>query len=102
MRDGSKTTVVVAPVTHSPPPDARSAVEIPAATKARLGLDHARSWIVTNDLNYFIWPGPDIQPITAGRGIAYGHLPSALTKSLLESVREQMRIGKDRLVNRDG
>ena len=33
-------------------------MEIPLATKARLGLDDARSWIVLNEANRFIWPGP--------------------------------------------
>jgi hypothetical protein len=96
-----QTVAVVAPVTHSPSLVADGAIELPAATKARLGLDHARSWIVTNDLNYFIWPGPDIRPIDAVRGIAYGYLPAALTKRLVETVREQIRTGKEKLVKRE-
>lgn len=52
------TLVYVAPITHSPPSKA-SAIEIPAAVKRRLGLDAARSWIITDELNRFIWPGRD-------------------------------------------
>jgi hypothetical protein len=100
-RDGEKTTVVVAPITHTPPSDSKNAIEVPAATKERLGLDHARSWIVTNDLNIFVWPGPDIRFIDSVRGIAFGHLPSGLTKALITSVRDQIRLGKQALVNRD-
>jgi hypothetical protein len=96
-----QTVAVVAPITHSPSLSADGAIELPASTKARLGLDHARSWIVTNDLNYFTWPGPDIRPIDSVRGIAYGYLPAALTKGLVESVREQIRTGKEKLVKRD-
>jgi hypothetical protein len=96
-----KTVAVVAPVTHSPSLAADGAIELPASTKARLGLDHARSWIITNDLNYFTWPGPDIRPIDSMRGIAYGYLPAALTKRLVESVREQIRTGKEKLVKRE-
>jgi mRNA-degrading endonuclease toxin of MazEF toxin-antitoxin module len=43
--------VVVLPVTHTPPRDATLAVEIPAATKRRLGLDDDRSWVVTTEAN---------------------------------------------------
>ena len=42
-REGGGTTVVVAPITHSPPRDAHSGVEIPAAAKPRRGLDEAAS-----------------------------------------------------------
>ena len=45
------------PVTHSPPADPATAIEIPAVTKARLGLDAQRSWIVCNEANVFAWPG---------------------------------------------
>jgi hypothetical protein len=37
--------VLVLPITHSPPPDPADAIEIPAETKKRLGLDTDRSWI---------------------------------------------------------
>jgi hypothetical protein len=40
--DGDK-EVLVLPVTHSPPENAADAIEIPAATKCRLGLDGERS-----------------------------------------------------------
>jgi hypothetical protein len=100
IRASGKTTVVVAPITHSPPSDNKSVIEIPTATKLRLGLDDARSWIVTNDLNVFVWPGADVRPIDSSRGIAYGYLPSGLTKSLLLAVRSQMRLGKDLPVKR--
>ena len=59
--------VQVLPVTHSPPDDPRDALEIPQPVKARLGLDHERSWIVLTELNEFIWPGPDLH-FLPGRG----------------------------------
>ena len=55
--------VTVLPVTHTPPANARLAVEIPAATKRRLGLDDARSWVVLTEANRFVWPGPDLRPL---------------------------------------
>jgi hypothetical protein len=56
------------------------AVEIPAATKARLGLDDARSWIILDEANRFEWPGPDLRavPGKAEATVAYGLLPAAL------------------------
>jgi hypothetical protein len=77
--DGEQRIQVV-PVTHSPPADPSTAVEIPAAVKARLRLDSARSWVVVTELNEFIWPGPDLRPLISGdlASAAYGFLPPAL------------------------
>jgi hypothetical protein len=38
--------VTVLPISHTPPADPELAVELPAATKRRLGLDDERSWVV--------------------------------------------------------
>lgn len=78
-KDGRQ-IVTVLPVTHTPPLDERLAVEIPAGTKARLGLDEARSWIVLDEANRFQWPGPDLRPVPgdAEANVAYGLLPGAL------------------------
>ena len=72
--------VTVLPVTHTPPEDERLAVEIPAGTKTRLGLDDARSWIVLSEANRFQWPGPDLRPVPGDpdANIAYGLLPAGL------------------------
>lgn len=72
--------VLVLPVTHSPPAEPDLAVEIPAETKRRLGLDDQRSWIVVTDANRFVWPGPDLRPIARGdaSAVAYGLLPRGL------------------------
>ncbi|WP_245162542.1 type II toxin-antitoxin system PemK/MazF family toxin [Brevundimonas sp. AJA228-03] len=93
-RDG-QTIVTVAPVTHAPPRYPDSAVEIPAATKARLGLDGDRSWIVAADLNRFVWPGVDLRPIRRGSGTyAYGLLPDALYRRLKDRVLRLARSGR--------
>ena len=72
--------VTVLPVTHSQPQNPDQAVEIPSATKRRLGLDDQRSWIVLTESNRFIWPGPDLRPLKSGdaRSVAFGLLPAAL------------------------
>ena len=102
-RDGDEATVLVAPITHTPPLDPASVIEIPTRAKARLGLDHARSWIVTNEVNVFTWPGPDLRPIDPGnpaKGFAYGYLPRRLAQAMIDSVREQIRARRAALVKR--
>lgn len=76
----SRRRVRVLPVTHVPPPDPTVAIELPAITKERLGLDSERSWIVVSELNEFVWPGPDLRPRVNGdlSTIAYGSLPPGL------------------------
>jgi len=84
--DGGDTVVAVVPVTHSPPRRPEEAVEIPPAVKRRLGLDEARSWIVVSEINRFVWPGPDLRPVSfaePGR-FEYGFLPPGLFRQVLE------------------
>ncbi len=72
--------VIVLPITHAPPRSLEDAVEIPAPTKRRLGLDDERSWIVLKEGNAFVWPGPDLRAVP-GRGaesVALGFLPAKL------------------------
>jgi len=78
--DNGDDIVTVLPVTHTPPAIPMLAVEIPYATKKRLGLDDARSWIVIGEMNRFVWPGPDLRPAQPGNpaSVAYGLLPRAL------------------------
>lgn len=72
-----RVVATVVPVTHTPPRDPGDAVEIPAAIKTLLGLDEAPSWIVVTETNDFLWPGPDLRPISRNKPDAfdYGMLP---------------------------
>lgn len=76
----------ICPVTHAPPELPEKAMEISAATKKRLGLDDERSWIITTEINRFIWPGPDLRPVPGG-GYSYGLLPGAMTRDLVAHVK---------------
>jgi hypothetical protein len=89
--DSGERVVTVLPVTHAPPSDPNLAVEIPAATKRRLGLDDARSWVVLSEANRFVWPGPDLRPARRGdaASVAYGQLPYAL----FETIRQKFIAG---------
>jgi hypothetical protein len=72
--------VLVLPITHRPPEDARFAIEIPAIVKRRLRLDGAQSWVVISEWNDFVWPGPDLRrlPDVDESTVAYGMLPPKL------------------------
>lgn len=101
-REGDRIIVVVAPITHTPPKTASSTLELPQLTKRRLGLDDQRSWLVTNDLNVFEWPGPDLRPARPDGNFAYGFLPFGLTEKLIEAVKAEVRKGREALVTRSG
>ena len=74
--DGTQ-SVRVLPVTHTPPSEPETAVELPPDVKSRLGLDEERSWVVLTESNRFAWPGPDTRPIDRPGGY-YGPLPISL------------------------
>lgn len=92
--EGQDTIVTVAAITHTPPENPAMAVEIPPAVKKYLALDSERSWIVCNEVNRFVWPGPDLRRIPGKRQkpYIYGVLPPGLfnqvTKTILQSLRK--------------
>lgn len=61
------TRVAMLPITHTPPAPERSAVEVPRAVKAQLGLSDARSWVMCDEFNEFTWPGFDAGKTPAGK-----------------------------------
>lgn len=87
--EDDETVVSVVPITHSAPANPEDALEIPLLTKQRLGLDSERSWVVVNEINRFIWPGPDLRPVSrsAPDRFAYGVLPP----SFFRQVRDRLR-----------
>ena len=95
MTKPGRTVVTVAPITHAPPARPELAIEIPAATKRRLGLDDDRSWIVASDLNQFVWPGADLRPVVRGaRRFDYGLLPGPLFRQVRDRVLALARTGQ--------
>lgn len=84
------TVAYILPITHTPPLEGEDGIEIPPATKRRLGLDAERSWIITTELNRFSWPGPDIRPTASGEYL-YGYLPEKLMRLVLDQVRKHAR-----------
>ncbi len=99
--ENDQTVVTVAPVTHTPPAHPESAIEIPAQTKKRLGLDTQRSWIIAADLNRFVWPGVDLRTVKRGSAnYAYGELPEALYRQLRDRVVALARAGRAAVTRR--
>lgn len=93
--------VYVVPVTHRQPQDAH-AVAIPASVKRRLGLDDAPSWIVTSELNRFVWPGYDLRPIARDRldTFAWGFLPTEIFDLVKRGIAANRAAGRLKSVRR--
>jgi hypothetical protein len=93
--------VTVVPVTHTPPTRNEEAVEIPAATKRRLGLDDARSWVVVSETNRFVWPGPDLRPLhPSSDQVAYGYLPPRFFREVRDQLVSLYRAKRHRSTRR--
>jgi hypothetical protein len=49
-------------ISHSPPRPDERALPVPLQLKLRLGLDRQPAWIYLDQINIFVWPGPDLRP----------------------------------------
>jgi hypothetical protein len=75
--EGDKQIVTVAPVTHTPSNTGRALAMSPKL-KRHLKLDEDDSWIALDEFNRFVWPGPDLRPISRRHpGVfSFGVLPT--------------------------
>ncbi len=98
LREGKAPVVRVLPITHTKPFDLKAALEIPSATKRRLGFDSERSWVVLDEANDFIWPGPDLRPAINGdpASAIYGVLPPGFMRVL----RQRLLLRRGELLKR--
>jgi hypothetical protein len=95
------TRVMVLPITHSPPDPSDSEIEIPPATRKRLGLDEAPCWVMISELNRFIWPGPDLRPIPGSTDrFAYGLLPPRFFRAVRDSLIRRLKQGQVKATSR--
>jgi hypothetical protein len=90
-KEGEETVVTVVPVTHTPPANSATTVEIPQSVKRYLKLDSERSWIVCTEVNRFVWQGPDLRRIPGSKHVySHGVLPpqlfSQVKQTLLQSL----------------
>lgn len=96
------TVVYVVPITHIDPQDA-TAILLTPKLKRHLGLDAAPSWIVTNELNRFVWPGYDLRPIARSQPdtFSWGYLPVEIFARLKRAIAENAALERIRIVRRD-
>lgn len=99
---GGGTIIAVVPVTHRAPVRPEEAVELPPMVKRRLGLDEARSWIIVSEINRFVWPGPDLRPISLRDPdrFDYGFLPPGLFRTVIERLEATVAARRLRAVPR--
>jgi len=94
--------VTVAAITHSPPARPQHAIELPMDVKRRLRLDAQPSWVVCSELNRFVWPGPDLRPISRQRPgeFVHGVLPAPFMQQVFERLAALRAERKPRIVVR--
>jgi uncharacterized protein YifN (PemK superfamily) len=82
------TSVLVVPITHTKPAAERHPVALPRRVLRHLGLDDKPSWVITDELNQFIWPGYDLRPVSrqAPERFHYGFLPTDLFHAVKTAV----------------
>ena len=104
LHDEGEPEVVVLLITHNAPQRAEDAIEIPPATKQRLGLDSERSWIVITEANEFVWPGPDLRPVPGrdGSTIVHGALPPKFFVHVRDRFLQRIAQDKAQPVKRTG
>lgn len=102
--EDGQTIVTVVPVTHTAPNIPEEAVEIPATTKKRLGLDADPSWAIVSEVNRFAWPGPDLRPISRAEPdrFDYGLLPPMLFRQIRDKLIARAEAQRLRAVQRTG
>ncbi|HEX4080571.1 MAG TPA: hypothetical protein VHX61_17045 [Rhizomicrobium sp.] len=98
--DGA-TIVTVLPITHAPPSDPGTAIEIPLPVKHHLGLDGQRSWIVVSEGNEFLWPGFDLRKRPRTDRYDYGFLPPRFFDQIVRAFVAWHRRGKRRITSRN-
>lgn len=86
--EGDDIVVTVAPIRHRPPDDPATAIALSAKVKRHLGLDDDPSWIMADEVNRFIWPGPDLRPVSRAQPARfhYGFLPEDVFNALRRKI----------------
>ncbi|HSU04827.1 MAG TPA: hypothetical protein VLI93_04580 [Acetobacteraceae bacterium] len=94
--------VTVAAITHNRPADPLDGIELPLKLKRDLGLDEAPSWLICSELNRFVWPGPDLRPVSRRKPgqFAYGVLPNAFMLRVFDLLTELRAMRRPRIIVR--
>lgn len=97
---GPQPFAYVLAISHRPPSSGDRALEVPRKLKRHLGLDEEPSWIYTDELNVFAWPGPDLRPAHqlssrphARDSCVIGALPTDWFRTVIRHLEESRRLG---------
>lgn len=95
---------VVLPITHREPEGDAFGYELPENTRRRLGLDSERSWVILNEINHFVWPGPNLRPVPGAEPetVVYGQLSKRTLEDILTRFQTLLRARRVRSVPRGG
>ena len=95
-------------MSHKPPHASEKAIEVPKKLKRHLGLDEDRSWIYTDQLNEFTWPGPDLRLAewlsklpSARNSCIIGALPNNWFALLKQDVIENLKLKRAAIIRRN-
>ena len=93
--------VFVFPITSTSPTEPGAGLEIPAATRARLGLQAEPCWVLVSEANRFSWPGPDVRPIGSAEGsFIYGTLPESFMRRVKDAFAARLKTQGSRVIRR--
>lgn len=100
---GGRPVVTIVPVTHAKPDDESAAVRLVERVQRQLGLDTEPAWVVINEANRFVWPGPDLRPISSDEPdqFAYGFLPRDVFLDIRDRMVAWHRAHRVSIVRRD-
>jgi len=98
--EDGKISVLLAPITHTPPHGKNEGVEIPYKVTRYLGLDDQRQWIRTTELNRVSWDDLGIIPAKPQQW-EYGRLPKGLYDRARQEIQNNARARKAQIVRRD-
>ena len=73
---------------------------MPPRVKQHLGLDKEQSWIVTTEVNRFVWPGPDVRIAKGSQTPLYGAIPAKLFEQVKGQIAANARDRKAGIVTR--
>jgi len=104
LGEGAERRVLLAPISHTPPHDAETAVEVPHETGQRIGLDDDRKWVMCAEMNISEWPGFDLMPRRGGTKTddnrIFGHAPKALVTKAQRTLDQARQQNKLKMVSR--
>ena len=85
--------VILGPITHSPPHEGETGMEIPEKLAHHLKLDDDQSWVKTHQVNTVAWERDrlpyGIVPAHKGEWI-FGKLPQSFAKKIFKQIKDNV------------